>query len=181
MTNQNLWLYGGVAVVTLLFLFSLFQLFLLRRSVQNLQKKYRYFMTGEDGIDLERKLSVEVMELRDMAHVAEDTLRQHELLSGMQMQSLQRVGLVKYDAFGDTGDSLSFSLAILDAQDNGFILSSIVGRDTSRMYVKQVINGECHDTLSAEEARSLSEALATVTPYVEEAEDSSSDNGSPAV
>jgi hypothetical protein len=167
MTNQTLWLYGGIGVMAVLLAFALFQTVLLRRQVRALQKKYRYFMTGDDGADLERKLSVEVMELRDMMKVAEDTFRQHELLSGMQRQSLQRVGLVKYDAFGDTGDSLSFSLTILDAQDNGFILSSIVGRDTSRMYIKQVMNGESRDTLSSEEAQSLSEALAVVTPYVE--------------
>ncbi len=173
MANQTMWLYGALGVMAVLLLFSILEIFSLHRKVNSLIKKYRYFMTGEDGVDLERKLGAEVYELREMAHVAEDTLHQHELLSGMQMQSLQRVGLVKYDAFGDTGDSLSFSLTILDATDNGFILSSIVGRDTSRMYVKQVIDGKCHDTISSEEEASLAQALAVTTPYVQEAKQES--------
>lgn len=164
MTNQTLWLYGTIGVLSVLVLGLLVQVFALSRRVGTLQKKYRYFMTGADGMDLERKLSVEVLELRDMAKVAEDTLHQHELLSGMQMQSLQRIGLVKYDAFGDTGDTLSFSLTILDANDNGFILSSIVGRETSRMYIKEVSGGKSRDTLSSEEAQSLDQALAVYVP-----------------
>ena len=80
------------------------------------------------------------------------------------MQSLQRIGLVKYDAFGDTGDTLSFSLTVLDANDNGFILSSIVGRETSRMYIKEVSGGKSRDTLSSEEAQSLDQALAVYVP-----------------
>ena len=168
MTNQTLWLYGAIVALSVLVLGLGIQVFALSRRVGTLLKKYQYFMTGADGENLERKLSVEVLELRDMAKVAEDTLHQHELLSGMQMQSLQRIGLVKYDAFGDTGDTLSFSLAVLDANDNGFILSSIVGRETSRMYIKEVSGGKSRDTLSSEEVQSLDQALAVYVPIASE-------------
>lgn len=121
-------------------------------------------MAGENGGSLERQLSAELTELREMTRSSEDMLHQHELLSNMQIQSFQRSGLVKYDAFDDSGDKLSFSLTLLDGANNGFVLSSLVGRETSRIYVKPVLNGQCRDAISSEEAESISMALASEMP-----------------
>ena len=82
----------------------------------------------------------------------------------MQLQSFQKTGLVRYDAFDDTGDKLSFSLTILDGKNNGFILSSLAGHDASRIYAKKVTNGQCREALSAEEAESINLALNTLMP-----------------
>jgi hypothetical protein len=71
---------------------------------------------------------------------------------------------VRYDAFDDTGDKLSFSLTILDGKNNGFILSSLAGHDASRIYAKKVTNGQCREALSAEEAESINLALNTLMP-----------------
>lgn len=136
----------------------------LRAKVSALQNRYRYFMTGEKGESLERQLAAEVTELREMTRSGEDMLRQHELLSNMQIRSFQRIGLVKYDAFDDSGDHLSFSLTLLDGENNGFVLSSLVGRETSRIYAKQVVNGLCRDSISSEEADSINMALAYEQP-----------------
>lgn len=136
----------------------------LRAKVSALQNRYRYFMTGEKGESLERQLAAEVTELREMTRSGEDMLHQHELLSNMQIRSFQRIGLVKYDAFDDSGDHLSFSLTLLDGENNGFVLSSLVGRETSRIYAKQVVNGLCRDSISSEEADSINMALAYEQP-----------------
>ncbi len=69
---------------------------------------------------------------------SENMLHQQELLANMQLQSFQKTGLVRYDAFDDTGDKLSFSLTILDGKNNGFILSALAGHDASRIYAKKV-------------------------------------------
>lgn len=95
---------------------------------------------------------------------SENMLHQQELLANMQLQSFQKTGLVRYDAFDDTGDKLSFSLTILDGKNNGFILSSLAGHDASRIYAKKVTNGQCREALSAEEAESINLALNTLMP-----------------
>ncbi|MEE0292376.1 DUF4446 family protein [Dialister sp.] len=166
--NPNAFMYAGIGIVVILFLFLLLQYFLLRNKVNRLSKKYKYFMNGEDGGSIELKLSTEVRELREMVASSENMLHQQELLATMQLQSFQKVGLVRYDAFDDTGDKLSFSLTVLDGKNNGFILSSLAGHDTSRIYAKKVVNGQCREALSSEEAESINIALDTLMPDMAE-------------
>lgn len=161
-SNTLLYVVGGIFLV--LFLFLAAQILMLRSRLYRLTKKYKYFMNGEDGGSLELRLSTEVRELRDMVTSSENMLHQQELLATMQLQSFQKVGLVRYDAFDDTGDKLSFSLTVLDGKNNGFILSSLAGHDTSRIYAKQITNGQCKEALSSEEAESINIALDTLMP-----------------
>ena len=164
MINPNVFMYAAIGVVIVVFLFILLQYVLLRNKLNRLAKKYKYFMNGEDGGSIELKLSTEVRELREMVASSENMLHQQELLATMQLQSFQKVGLVRYDAFDDTGDKLSFSLTVLDGKNNGFILSSLAGHDTSRIYAKKVVNGQCREALSSEEAESINIALDTLMP-----------------
>lgn len=166
--NPNAFMYAGIGIVVILFLFLLLQYFLLKNKVNRLSKKYKYFMNGENGGSIELKLSTEVRELREMVASSENMLHQQELLATMQLQSFQKVGLVRYDAFDDTGDKLSFSLTVLDGKNNGFILSSLAGHDTSRIYAKKVVNGQCREALSSEEAESINIALDTLMPDMAE-------------
>lgn len=168
MINPNVFMYAAIGVVIVVFLFILLQYVLLRNKLNRLAKKYKYFMNGEDGGSIELKLSTEVRELREMVASSENMLHQQELLATMQLQSFQKVGLVRYDAFDDTGDKLSFSLTMLDGKNNGFILSSLAGHDTSRIYAKKVVNGQCREALSSEEAESINIALDTLMPDMAE-------------
>lgn len=168
MINPNVFMYAAIGVVIVVFLFILLQYVLLRNKLNRLAKKYKYFMNGEDGGSIELKLSTEVRELREMVASSENMLHQQELLATMQLQAFQKVGLVRYDAFDDTGDKLSFSLTVLDGKNNGFILSSLAGHDTSRIYAKKVVNGQCREALSSEEAESINIALDTLMPDMAE-------------
>ncbi len=161
MFSGSLTLYVILALMGFMIIFLLMQVFFIRSKMSTLMLKYKYFMAGENGMNLERQLSLEVKELREMTRLSQDMLHQHELLANMQVQSYQRSGLVKYDAFDDSGDKLSFSLTLLDGNNNGFVLSSLVGRETSRIYVKNITNGQCREALSSEEAESISRALAS--------------------
>jgi hypothetical protein len=67
--------------------------------------------------------------------------------------------LVRYDAYGELSGLQSTSLALLDAEHNGVVLSSIAHRDSARLYCKQVIAGEGELELSPEEAEAVRLAL----------------------
>ena len=73
--------------------------------------------------------------------------------------SVRRVGLLRYDAFEDVGGRLSFSCALLDEQGNGVVLTSINGRQETRVYAKPVSGGGSSHNLSMEEEEAIRRAL----------------------
>lgn len=75
-------------------------------------------------------------------------------------RAVQRVGLVRFDAFEDMGGHLSFSAALLDANGDGLILTTINGRTESRIYAKPVEGGASRHNLSEEEHEAIRRALA---------------------
>ena len=74
----------------------------------------------------------------------------------------QKIGILRYNAFKDTGSDLSFSLAILDAHNNGVVLNGIYARDSSNIYAKPVENGQSKYVLSNEEKEAIYKAMNNV-------------------
>ncbi len=89
--------------------------------------------------------------------LAEEQRRQAEAMLG----SVQRVGLVRYDAFGDMGGQLSFSTAFLDGNGDGVVITSINGRQETRCYAKPVEGWASRHNLSTEEEQAIRQALAS--------------------
>jgi len=73
-------------------------------------------------------------------------------------RAIQRVGIVRYNPFEDTGSNQSFVLAILDARGDGFVLSSLHSRQQTRVFLKQISSGKAETTLSEEEAEAIRRA-----------------------
>lgn len=76
-----------------------------------------------------------------------------------QLECLQRVGMVKFNAFDDVGGEQSFALVMLDANGDGVVVSSIYGRQDSRLYAKPISNTGGERPLSDEEQLALANAL----------------------
>ena len=91
--------------------------------------------------------------------------RQEELLRA----SVRHVALVRYDAFEDVGGRLSFSCALLDDLGSGVVLTSINGRQETRVYAKPVTAGASSYNLSTEEQEAIQQARATPEPEAVEA------------
>ena len=70
-------------------------------------------------------------------------------------KAFQRIGLVRFNPFEDTGSNQSFALALLDADDDGVVISSLHARGGTRIYAKAVAAGRPEATLSEEEAQAL--------------------------
>jgi hypothetical protein len=83
--------------------------------------------------------------------------RQEQLIRG----SVRNVALLRYDAFEDVGGRLSFSCAMLDAHGDGVVLTSINGRQETRVYAKLVTGGRSSFNLSGEEEEAIRQALAS--------------------
>lgn len=125
----------------------------------SLKKKYDFFMQGENGASLERKLSVEVSEIRDAAKGLETMMTEQATIRNIQSNTIQKIGFIKYNAFENIGNDLSFALTLLDGNNNGICISSIYGRNESRIFSKPIVKGKSLISLSQEELESLNEAL----------------------
>jgi hypothetical protein len=74
---------------------------------------------------------------------------------------IRHVGLLRYDAFEDVGGRLSFSCALLDEHGNGVVITSINGRQETRVYAKSMTRGNSSYNLSTEEQEAIRQALET--------------------
>jgi hypothetical protein len=72
--------------------------------------------------------------------------------------AVQRVGIVRFNPFEDTGSNQSFVLAMLDAEANGFVLSSLHSRQQTRIYLKPITAGKSDTALSEEETEAIKRA-----------------------
>jgi hypothetical protein len=111
---------------------------------------------GGDPRVLERLASTE-RELDAAARRIEHLGGRIERLGDQTQHCLQRVGLVRYDAFKELGGHLSFSLAFLDSKQDGVVLSVLNDREGARAYAKPVTGGRSTFTLSEEEQRAITE------------------------
>ena len=72
---------------------------------------------------------------------------------------IQKVGIVRYSAFRDTGSDLSFAVALLDDKNTGVVFNGIYSREMSNIYAKPVENGKSSYTLSDEETEAIKRAM----------------------
>jgi hypothetical protein len=115
----------------------------------------------EDLVSHATGLQEAFMQLNDRvedmaAQLDERMARAEERLDG----AIAYRALVRYDAYGELSGHQSASLALLDAERNGVVLSSIAHRDTARLYCKQVVEGRGEHLLSPEEDEAIRRALA---------------------
>ena len=78
---------------------------------------------------------------------------------------IQKVGIVRYNAFKNTGSDLSFTLALLDDNNDGVVLNGIYSREMSNIYAKPVKNGKSTYTLSEEEKQAIEQAISSNGVY----------------
>lgn len=92
----------------------------------------------------------------DLGHLRAEV----EALRADSLQSLRHMAVVRYDAFGDMGGHLSWSMALLDDEGNGVVITAIHGRTDARTYAKNIASWTCDQPLSPEET----DAVATARP-----------------
>ncbi len=73
-------------------------------------------------------------------------------------KNLQKIGIIRFNPFKEAGGDQSFSIAVLDANNDGFVITSLYGRDANRVYAKPIIKGASSYTLSKEEQEALARA-----------------------
>lgn len=155
--QENLVLIGQGFIV-LLFLILCVLFWIRSRRLRQLLEHYQMLLSSYDQGNLEHILE-QVLERAEQNQKNIDWLK--EQLNQVEQKlakAITRVGMVRYKAFEDMGGDLSFSLAALDENGTGFLLTCIHGREESRTYAKFVRQGESDHFLSPEEIEAINAA-----------------------
>ena len=143
------YIFIGLAVISLvLFIMVIIQMI----QIGSLKKNYKKFMGGKDVKSLEKQLEKIVEDNKYIINLADTNKKDMEF-------SFNKVGIIKYDAFKQMGGLLSFSIALLNKKNDGFILNSVHSSEGCYTYIKEIKAGLCEIDLSNEEKEALSQAM----------------------
>lgn len=166
--NFNLMEEIGLAGLDLSFVFIglctmllILLVWLIIQTVQlaKLKKKYAKFMSGKNAKSLEKDIVGLFEDNKFIKLSTEKNERDIQKLYQKLEKAYQKIGIVKYDAFNQMGGQLSFSLALLDEKNDGFVLNSVHSSEGCYSYTKEIKNGECEISLGDEEKRALDIAV----------------------
>ncbi len=148
-------LLGVLGFAILLLIFILINMI----QMHKLKKKYKMFMDGKNAKTLEESIMNRMDQIDYLISSNkknEDDIESiHKNLKG----TFQKVGLVKYDAFQEMGGKLSFSLALLNQINDGFIINAMHSREGCYTYIKEIIDGNSIIALAEEEKEALEMAM----------------------
>ncbi len=124
-----------------------------------LKKRYNAFMEGKDGKSLEDNLIYRLEQIDELIESNATNERNIDLIFKRLQVTFQKYGIVKYDAFDEMGGKLSFTLAMLTENNDGYVLNVVHSREGCFSYVKEIIAGNPILSLSPEEQEALEDAL----------------------
>ncbi len=139
---------GILMAVGLTAIFLLLLTLYLLASIISLKRRYAFLLRHEDTQDL-GAVFTEYARRVDALEFDQKALNDQLIAARRTLEiCVQKVGMVRYDAFEDVGGQQSYALALLDAKNNGTILSSVYSRNESRTYAKAVSGGRSNHNLS---------------------------------
>lgn len=128
-------------------------------KLSTLGGKYKKFMRGSSGKNFENMLLDHMVDME--ASIERVNIISEELVSikDQMDRCVQKCNIIRYNAFSDMGSDLSFSIAMLDAFNDGFIITGIYGRNESIAYAKPISKGTSKYPLSVEEEMVLNRSI----------------------
>lgn len=158
--STELWAAAGAGAVGVLALAGCIVLWMAMRRLRGAQKVLLPDGTNEGLVDrqatLQRAMARLEEGLRDLESLVE---RQGEVTEKSLRTSLRFQGMVRYDAYRDMGGSQSWSIALLDGNQSGAVVTSLHARDHARVYLKELVEGAPGQRLSPEEEKAVALAI----------------------
>ena len=149
-------LLGAIGVIFILVIMCI----VLLCKTHSLKKKYKVFMSGSTMESMEDEIKKRFSEINELQVLNKNMNNKLSQLDETLKSVYQKVGVIKYDAFSEMGGKLSFVLALLNEENDGFILNSMhSSREGCYTYIKEIIKGESYVVLSDEEKDALKQAI----------------------
>ena len=146
----------GLAALTVLLLLIVFINII---QMHKLKKKYKMFMDGKNAKTLEESILSRMDQIDHLISSTQKNESDIQKIYKNMKTTFQKVGLVKYDAFQEMGGKLSFSLALLNEINDGFIVNAMHSREGCYTYIKEIIDGNSIIALADEEQEALDMAM----------------------
>ena len=140
--------------------FLLVAVIIVVRRTSRLDARLSAITRGESGKSIEDFLEAHIDKVYAVARDLDEVTARTAALESVLPTAFQRVGLVRYNPFDDTGGNQSFALAMLDAKGDGWVMSSLHARTGTRFYTKAVKSGLSDTALSEEEQAAIRQATA---------------------
>lgn len=150
---------AGIMAVLLILLILLIVLLV---KYAKIKKRYDKFMKGKNASSLEDDMRGVFEDMKLLKSTADRNKKDIRILYKNMERTFQKLGIVKYDAFSQMGGQLSFSLALLDENNDGFIINSVHSSDGCYSYTKEIKGGTSPISLGAEEEQALRIAMGGV-------------------
>ena len=146
----------GIAGVLLIFMIILIVLI---AKYNKLKKRYDRFMKGKNAASLEENVHGVFEDMKLLKTYVDKNKKDIRILYKNMERTFQKLGIVKYDAFNHMGGQLSFSLALLDENNDGFIINSVHSSEGCYSYTKEIKGGTSGISLGKEEQQALNIAM----------------------
>lgn len=131
----------------------------LQVQLVKIKQRQKSIFNGKNNEDLEEVIIANKQKVEKLDNDIEDLYKISEQIHKIASKGIQKVGLVRFNPFKDTGGNQSFTIALLDAANNGVVISSLYARDETRIYSKPVSSGISEFQLSEEEKQAIKKAL----------------------
>lgn len=145
----------GLVITFLIACFEVWQTWRLRARFEQVLGK-------TDSPNLEGALATYYNRVNSVSDRLDKLTSEYKKLSVVAGLASQKISVVRFNPFGDTGGDQSFALAVLDSHNSGYVITSIHGREGTRVYIKPIDFGKSKYTLSREEQLALEQATKRV-------------------
>lgn len=145
--------------LTVLVIILLLVIISVLRSLNHLESRYRRLMRGANGKNIEELVVNNLKEIEQAKQETEYVKQMYKSVDERLRECIRKVSVVRYRAFEDVGSDLSYSIAFLDENTNGVIMTGIFGRNESTTYAKPIDNGISRYDLSLEEKLALKNSI----------------------
>lgn len=151
MPFETFFIYVILGVLVVVNGFLIFFVFKLKQRLDGFLRK------GEQ--DIGEVLTNQISKIEKQGKDLGEVFEKMKKLEKISQRSFQKIGIIRFNPFAGVGGNQSFSIALLDSQNNGFIITSQYGRDFNRIYAKPIENGKSQYSLSTEEKQAIEQAI----------------------
>jgi len=149
--NQEILIIAAIAVLLLFLLWNIY----LHYNLSKIKKRTRSFFASSEGKDLEEIIYKQIKKTNEVDCEIKKIIENNKKMKSNLAECVQKVGVVRFNPFGDIGGNQSFVVALLNNSSSGVVIQSLYSRDGMRIYAKQIKEGKSEYTLSKEEEEAI--------------------------
>lgn len=148
-------IFGMLIIILVLVILMIIQMI----NTKRMKKRINKLVSGKSGESLEQEITELFQDIELIKNISDKNKKDIRSLYRNMESAYQKMGLVKYDAFRQMGGQLSFSLCLLNENNNGFIINSVHSTEGCYSYTKEIKDGKSTILLGEEETQALEIAM----------------------